>query len=99
MTARSPHFECGASTSFATRPYIQLHYYTLFTNFATTIFKINSQSFAVMNSLMIIDAISGSSFFSQLASMCKLGKILCLRCLSLPTLGGFAEYRLNACKL
>lgn len=22
MTARSPHFECGASTSFATRPWV-----------------------------------------------------------------------------
>lgn len=46
MTARSPHFECGASTSFATRPYIQLHYYTLLSDFATTNFKIDSQSFA-----------------------------------------------------
>jgi hypothetical protein len=53
MTARSPHFECGASTSFATRPNIQLHYYTLFTNFATTNLKIDSQSFVVMNNLII----------------------------------------------
>lgn len=40
MTARSPHFECGASTSFATRPFIQLSQYTLFYDFATTNLKI-----------------------------------------------------------
>lgn len=28
MTARSPHFECGASTSFATRPWYQLSHYS-----------------------------------------------------------------------
>lgn len=62
MTARSPHFECGASTSFATRPYIQLYHYSLFTNFATTNFKIDFQSFAVMNSFTLIEAVSWSSF-------------------------------------
>jgi hypothetical protein len=53
MTARSPHFECGASTNFATRPYIQLFYYTLFTDFATTILKIHSQSFSSSIALKI----------------------------------------------
>jgi hypothetical protein len=46
MTARPPHFECGASTNFATRPYVQLFYYTLFTDFGTTSLKIHSESFS-----------------------------------------------------
>ncbi len=38
MTARSPHFECGASTSFATRPWVQLSYYNLFSEFTASDF-------------------------------------------------------------
>lgn len=30
MTARPPHFECGASTNFATRPWVQLYYPILY---------------------------------------------------------------------
>ncbi len=30
MTARPPHFECGASTNFATRPWVQLYYSILY---------------------------------------------------------------------
>ncbi len=36
MISRSSHFECDASTNFATRPWVQLHYYTLFLRNATT---------------------------------------------------------------
>ncbi len=34
------HFNCGVFTSFATRPYLQLHYYNPFFVFATTSFHI-----------------------------------------------------------
>ncbi len=53
MTARSPHFECGASTSFATRPYIQLNYYTILSDFAATNLKIDFQSIAKLIVLSI----------------------------------------------
>ncbi len=48
MTARSPHFECGASTSFATRPFIQLSYNTLFSHFATTNLKNNNRAYILV---------------------------------------------------
>ncbi len=40
MGVSPPHFECGASTSFATRPWVQLHYYNLLLNDFAIVFDI-----------------------------------------------------------
>lgn len=54
MTVRPPHFECGASTNSATRPYIQsLLLYTNSSDFVTSL-KINSQGFAGIIPLRIL---------------------------------------------
>ncbi|GEM_PF-6850195 len=56
MTARPPHFECGASTNSATRPYIQLYYYTLLSGVVTSL-KSDFKSFAGIIAFKLIEQI------------------------------------------
>ena len=56
MTARPPHFECGASTNSATRPYIQLYYHTILSGVVTSL-KSDSKNFAGIIAFKLIEQI------------------------------------------